>query len=124
MEACGKSLITVAMLLLAGFGPWPCRAQHQVLLPAATSAAETSHPTPTATREDQAVKRKPSPPEPTGLGFPMLVFPALEDLLEGTPLQAADRRSRRLSTTAPINPAECNNASDVPATAARLSTDD
>jgi len=75
MDRIGRFTVILATLLLPVFEPWPCSAQ-----PSALPA--TSIPPPRPGSDFGALGRKRAPLEPTDLGSPILVFPALEDLLE------------------------------------------
>jgi outer membrane protein TolC len=85
MDRIGGFTVILTTLLLVGFEPWPCRAQSSAL-PA------TSIPPPRPGSEFGAIERKRAPLEPTGLRSPILVFPALEDLLEAAAREPTDVR--------------------------------
>ena len=85
MDRIGRFTVIVATLLLAGFEPWPCHAQ-----PSALPA--TSIPPPRPGSDFGAMERKRIALEPTDLRSPILVFPALEDLLEAAAREPADPR--------------------------------
>ena len=84
MDRIGRLTVVVATLLLVGFEPWPCYAQ-----PAALPA--TSIPPPRPGGDVGAVERKLIAVEPTDLRSPVLVSPALEDLLEAAAREPTDR---------------------------------
>ena len=86
MDRIGRVTIILATLLLSWGESFPCRAQPPALLPAA------SRPAPPPASDDQAVKRKPAPLEPTELRLPPLVVPSLEEMLAGAPLGPKDLR--------------------------------
>ena len=84
MDRIGRLTVVVATLLLVGFEPWPCYAQ-----PAALPA--NSIPQPRPGRDRGAMEGKLVPVEPTDLRSPILVSPALEDLLEAAAREPTDR---------------------------------
>jgi outer membrane protein TolC len=77
--------VILATLLLFGFEPWPCRAQHSAL-PA------TSIPPPRPGSDFGVTERRHAPLAPTGLRSQVLVSPALEDLLQAAAREPTDRR--------------------------------
>ena len=81
MDRIGRLTVVVATLLLVGFEPWPCHAQ-----PAATSI-----PPPRPGGDFGAVERKLAALQPTELRSPILVSPALEDLLAAAAREPTDR---------------------------------
>ncbi len=84
MDRIGRLTVVVATLLLVGFEPRPCRAQ-----PAALPA--TSIPPPRPGRDFGAMERKLAALQPTELRSPILVSPALEDLLAAAAREPTDR---------------------------------
>jgi outer membrane protein TolC len=84
MDRISRLTVVIATLLLVGFEPWPCYAQ-----PAALPA--TSIPPPRPGRDVASMERKLVAVEPTDLRSPILVSPALEDLLEAAAREPTDR---------------------------------
>jgi outer membrane protein TolC len=86
MDRIGRFTVILATLLLPGFEPWPCRAQ-------SSAPTARSIPPPRSGSDFGAIEQKRSALEPTDLRSPILVFPALEDLLVAAAREPADPRS-------------------------------